>query len=84
MSEPVIINRPAPGTLELPLVFDSPHNGHDFPDDMQAIIHTEILRQNEDAFIDALFGHVTVLGAVQIKATFPRTYIDPNRSTDDV
>lgn len=84
MSEPVIITRPNEGTEELPLVFDSPHSGHKFPEDMKPIIPFEILRQNEDAFIDALFGHVTVLGAVFIKAMFPRTYIDPNRSTEDV
>lgn len=84
MSEPVIITRPNEGIEELPLVFDSPHSGHEFPDDMKPIIPFEILRQNEDAFIDALFGHVTVLGAVFIKAMFPRTYIDPNRSTEDV
>jgi len=68
----------------MPLVFDSPHSGFDYPDDMRSIVPNKILRQTEDAFIDALFGHVPVLGAVLIKATFPRCYIDPNRSTDDV
>ncbi|WNK00040.1 N-formylglutamate amidohydrolase [Thalassospiraceae bacterium LMO-JJ14] len=84
MSEPVIVARPAVGTTPLPLVFDSPHSGYEFPADMKPAISLDILRQNEDAFVDALFGHVTVLGAVLIKATFPRTYIDPNRSTEDV
>lgn len=84
MTEPVIVARPAAGTAPLPLVFDSPHSGFEFPADMKPAISLDILRQNEDAFVDALFGHVTVLGAVLIKATFPRTYIDPNRSTEDV
>lgn len=84
MTEPVIVTRPGAGTTPLPLVFDSPHSGFEFPADMKPAIPFEILRQNEDAFIDALFGHVTVLGAVMIKATFPRTYIDPNRSSEDV
>jgi len=84
MIEPVIVSRPQAGTPALPLVFDSPHSGCDYPADMQPIAPLGILRQSEDAFIDALFGHVTVLGAVQIKATFPRCYIDPNRSDLDI
>jgi len=84
MIEPVIVSRPQAGTPVLPLVFDSPHSGCDYPVDMQPIAPMEILRQSEDAFIDALFGHVTVLGAVQLKATFPRCYIDPNRSDRDI
>ena len=84
MSDPVIVVRPSKDTSGLPLVFDSPHSGFDYPEDMRSILSKKVLRQTEDAFIDALFGHVPVLGAVLIKATFPRCYIDPNRSTDDV
>jgi len=84
MGEPVIISRPTGGTDNIPLVYDSPHSGYDYPDDMNSIVPNKILRQTEDAFIDALFGHVSVLGAVFLKATFPRCYIDPNRSTEDI
>ncbi len=84
MGEPVIITRSTEGVAEIPLVFDSPHSGYDYPDDMKSIVPIGFLRQSEDAFIDALFGHVSVLGAVFIKAMFPRCYIDPNRSTEDI
>jgi N-formylglutamate deformylase len=84
MGLPVITIRPVAGTTPLPLVFDSPHSGLDYPADMQPVIPKQILRQSEDAFIDEIFGHVTVLGAVLVKATFPRSYIDPNRSSADV
>lgn len=84
MSEPVLVVRPSAAASELPLVYDSPHSGFLFPEDMKPVIAFEVLRRNEDAFVDALFGHVPVLGATFIKATFPRTYIDPNRSTEDV
>jgi N-formylglutamate deformylase len=84
MNDPVTISRPTCGAEEIPLVFDSPHSGYDYPDDMNSIVPVEILRQTEDAFIDALFGHVSVLGAVFLKAMFPRCYIDPNRSTEDI
>jgi len=84
MTEPVIVSRPLAGAAQLPLVFDSPHSGCDYPADMNPVAAMEILRQSEDAFIDALFGHVTVLGAVLLKATFPRCFIDPNRSDLDI
>lgn len=84
MNDPVVITRPNEGTTELPLVFDSPHSGFDYPEDMKSIVPVQVLRQSEDAFIDALFGHVSVLGAVFIKAMFPRCYVDPNRSTEDI
>ncbi len=84
MNDPVTISRPTGGAEEIPLVYDSPHSGYDYPDDMNSIVPVEILRQTEDAFIDALFGHVSVLGAVFLKAMFPRCYIDPNRSTEDI
>ncbi len=84
MSDPVIVIRPSAGTDPLPLVFDSPHSGADYPADMGAVPDMAILRQSEDAFIDALFGHVSVVGAVLVKATFPRCYIDPNRPDDDI
>ena len=84
MTNPVLLERPSSGTAELPLVFDSPHSGTEYPQDMDYVLPLEYLRQCEDTFIDALFGHVPVLGATLIKATFPRSYIDPNRSTEDV
>ncbi|MEX2311023.1 MAG: N-formylglutamate amidohydrolase, partial [Rhodospirillales bacterium] len=84
MDMPVITIRPAAGTPPLPLVYDSPHSGSDYPSDMHPVVPVEILRQSEDAFIDEIFGHVTVLGAVLVKAMFPRCYIDPNRASEDI
>ncbi|MBO6518632.1 MAG: N-formylglutamate amidohydrolase [Rhodospirillales bacterium] len=84
MAEPVVVIRPAAGTSPLPLVFDSPHSGLEYPADMKPSLDMDILRRSEDAFVDALFGHVPVLGAVLVKATFPRCYIDPNRTTEDI
>lgn len=84
MSEPVIIKRPNADVSEIPLLFDSPHSGNTFPDDMRPTIDIHALRKNEDAFIDELFGSAPGLGATLIKATFPRTYCDTNRSESDV
>jgi len=84
MLEPVIIQRPNADIPEIPLLFDSPHSGNAFPDDMRPAIDIHKLRKNEDAFIDELFGSAPSLGATLIKATFPRTYCDTNRSELDV
>ena len=66
MSDPVIVVSPSSDTPVLPLVFDSPHSGFDYPEDMRSILSNKVLRQTEDVFIDALFGHVPVLGATLI------------------
>lgn len=44
----------------------------------------EVLRRAEDTHVDRLFAAAPDHGAVLIAATFPRSYIDPNRAEDDV
>ena len=74
------------GPLEpaLPLVLDSPHSGHRFPEDFGAIVSVAELREGEDCHVDELWGGAAALGAPLIAATFPRTYIDPNRHVADM
>ena len=73
-----------PKTSRVPIVFDSPHSGADYPDDFVSLVDQSMLRQCEDAHIDALYSHVTEQGAPLLHALFPRCYIDPNRSEDDI
>lgn len=67
-----------------PLVFDSPHSGSHYPDDFRNILSDLDLRQLEDAFVDDLYDHVPGQGAALLVAQFPRSYIDPNRTADDI
>lgn len=84
MKPPAIrIMRPPPGQW-VPLVFDSPHSGHVYPDDFRFAIDKKILRRSEDAFVDELFAPVTSIGGVLLHAQFPRCYIDPNRACSDL
>lgn len=69
---------------QLPLVFDSPHSGNIYPDDFDYACAHDDLQVCEDHHVDALFAHVTNLGAPLLKAHFPRSYIDPNRAEDDI
>jgi N-formylglutamate deformylase len=68
----------------VPLVLDSPHSGHDFPSDFNAIVTEKELRDAEDCYVDELYAGAPELGAPLLAARFPRTYLDPNRHAGDV
>jgi N-formylglutamate amidohydrolase len=68
----------------LPLVYDSPHSGRDYPDDFRYACDFNGLRRAEDNHVDELFAGVTAHGGTLLCALFPRTYIDVNRAADDI
>ncbi|GHF17471.1 N-formylglutamate amidohydrolase [Kordiimonas sediminis] len=68
----------------VPLVFDSPHSGTEFPDDFSSPVSSEKLLTAWDAFVEDLWAPAVSQGASLLKAHFPRVYIDPNRAPDDV
>lgn len=74
----------APQAEPAPVVFDSPHSGHSYPEDFGSIAPLSVIRRSEDAFVDELFGAAPGHGAPLIAALFPRIYIDPNRDLIDL
>jgi N-formylglutamate deformylase len=68
----------------VPLVLDSPHSGHDFPPDFDAIVSEAELRESEDCYVDELYAAAHEVGAPLLAASFPRTYLDPNRNAGDL
>ncbi|MFZ3322184.1 MAG: N-formylglutamate amidohydrolase [Usitatibacter sp.] len=82
MIAPFLITRPS--GRRVPLVLDSPHSGSQYPADFGPALQIEALRASEDAFVDELYGSGPALGATLVAATFPRSYIDPNRSLLDI
>ena len=68
----------------VPLVLDSPHSGHEFPADFDAIVSEAELRESEDTYVDELYAAAHEVGAPLLAASFPRTYLDPNRHAGDV
>jgi len=68
----------------LPLVFDSPHSGTEFPDDFKTDNSQQDLKTAWDAFIEDLWLPSVDQGASLLAANFPRVYIDPNRAPDDI
>ena len=73
-----------PSAAAIPLVLDSPHSGHAFPDDFGAAVSEAELREGEDSFVDELYASGPELGAPLLAALWPRTYLDPNRNSGDV
>ncbi|HLT99848.1 MAG TPA: N-formylglutamate amidohydrolase [Burkholderiaceae bacterium] len=89
MTAPVSSKAPAvvqhdPAGPAIPLVCDSPHSGVNYPEDFRYSVALEKLRQGEDTHVDALWLAAPDVGATLIAATFPRTYIDPNRDLADL
>jgi len=80
---PPVVRRDPTGPV-LPLVCDSPHSGTHYPPDFGAAVPLARLRQGEDTHVEALWAAAPEYGATLIAATFPRVYIDPNRSLEDL
>ncbi|HJO69686.1 MAG TPA: N-formylglutamate amidohydrolase, partial [Rhodospirillales bacterium] len=81
--ERVLVKRDPIGN-EFPMVFDSPHSGTLYPDDFGHVAPMARLRKAEDTFIDDIYEHAPAKGGHLLEALFPRSYIDPNRSLEDL
>jgi N-formylglutamate deformylase len=82
MREAVLRHDPAGSAA--PLVLDSPHSGEEYPADFDHALPRAELRRAEDTHVARLWSGALLHGATLIEAVFPRVYIDPNRSLDDV
>jgi len=68
----------------VPVVFDSPHSGKEWPADFRPAVPPVAIHSTWDAFVDELCQPVTRYGATLLAAEFPRSYIDTNRALDDI
>ncbi len=64
-----------------PLVFNSAHSGQDYPERFLKLTRLDRLgiRQSEDTFVDEIFSRAPHMGALMLRARFPRAYLDVNR-----
>ena len=81
---PGVLTLERPQSGQVPVVFDSPHSGSEFPDNFGTIVPYPVLQQVQDCYVDALFEDAVKTGASLLRAHFPRSYIDPNRAPDDL
>lgn len=68
------------------VVFSSPHSGAAMPEDFvaRARLSRHALRSSEDSFVDQLFSAAPDCGAPLLSATMARSYVDLNRSEDEL
>ncbi len=68
------------------VVFASPHSGNAYPPAfLQAsVLDAQAIRSSEDAFVDELFSAAPEFGAPLLKARVPRSFVDLNRSPDEL
>ena len=83
-SIPGVLTLHPPAEPAAPLVLDSPHSGHLYPQDFTALPPLERLRRAEDMYVEELFGDAPRAGAALLEAHFPRSYVDPNRPESDL
>ena len=71
----------APQSITVPLLFNSPHSGADYPPAFLAASRLDplSLRKSEDCFVDELFAAAIAYGAPLLRAHFPRAFLDVNR-----
>ena len=81
---PVRVESPPSGVTPIPLVFDSPHSGQQYPADFGYSCDFQHLRKAEDTDVDDLYSFAPALGATLVAAEFPRSYLDPNRRVEDI
>lgn len=89
MSNPISSQLPPvirhdPSDAPIALVCDSPHSGITYPEDFRCAVPMDQMRQGEDNHVHELWQAAPAVGATLIEATFPRVYIDPNRSLKDL
>jgi N-formylglutamate deformylase len=82
MTAPLELRGPAAAAF--PLVLDSPHSGHEFPGDFDAVVSEAELREGEDCYVDELYAGGPEMGVPLLAALWPRTYLDPNRHAGDM
>ncbi len=81
---PSFVVRLPPPDRAVPVVFDSPHSGMEWPADFTPAAPREAILTTWDAFVDELWADAPAGGATLIAACFPRAYIDVNRAEDDI
>ena len=67
-----------------PLVFDSPHSGTHYPQDFGYRCDFGLLRTAEDTHVEKLYDFAPELRIAWIEALFPRSYLDANRSDEEI
>ena len=84
MEQPFICHIPQSNLK--PIIYSSPHSGRIYSSSFlrQAVLNLKTIRMSEDFYVDQLLGTATKTGSFFLEACFPRSFVDVNRSSDDL
>ena len=81
---PGILFQRTPTTGAVPLVFDIPRSGNEYPHEFHSLAPFDALRRTVSMYVDELYFDAPNHGATWLYALFPNAYIDANRHELDV
>jgi N-formylglutamate deformylase len=81
---PGILFQRAPTTGMVPLVFDIPRSGNEYPHEFHSLAPFDALRRTVSMYVEELYSDAPTQGATWLYALFPNAYIDANRNELDV
>ncbi len=82
--QPGVLHRRTPAESAVPLVFDIPRSGSDYPREFQSPAPFDAVRRSVSMYVEELYSGAPDHGATWLYALFPNVYIDANRHELDV
>jgi len=82
--QPGVLRKRTPTENAVPLIFDIPRSGSDFPREYQAPAPFDAVRRTISMYVEDLYAGVPEHGATWLYALFPNAYIDANRHELDI
>ena len=83
-AQPGIFMRHDPTGTAAPVLVDVSRSGRDYPPDFRSPLPFTEVHDNVSMYVDDLCGGAPNAGATLLFACFPNTYIDTNRSAEDI
>ena len=81
---PGILHCRTPSDKSVPLVFDIPRSGSDYPREFQSPATFDAVRRSVSMYVEDLYRLAPDAGATWLYALFPNVYIDANRHELDL
>ena len=81
---PGVMHSRAPSENSVPLVFDIPRSGSDYPREFQSPATFDAVRRSVSMYVENLYRLAPDAGATWLYALFPNVYIDANRHELDI
>jgi len=81
---PGVFLRYDPTASSIPLLVDVSRSGREYPPDFRSPLPFTEVHDNVSMYVEELCSSAPELGATLLYACFPNTYIDTNRSAEDI